>query len=147
MAWLTKARIRDFVVLATLFVVPFNCSYKKEDCRGSGGWGGVSEEAVAPSRDELRDMSCACAAPNDADIDCAEDLWDSREIADKAGCSQELDALLFCVEGGDGCDAETGEWACDADEIAWRNCIEAPKAIERATPSNRAIAPKRAVER
>lgn len=132
MAWI-KARARDLFFFSTFAAMLFNCSYKKDDCKIAPVYGPRADEPTMPSRDELREMSCACAAGELAD-DCAEELWDTRDVADGAGCSNELDALLFCVEDGDACDADGAAWACGADELAWRECISSRLAVERAIP-------------
>lgn len=129
-----KARARDLLFFAGFAVMLFNCSYKKQDCKIGVPYGGATADAeeTVPSRDELREMSCACAAGPALADDCAEELWDTRDLADDAGCSAELDALLFCVEDGDACGEGDDPWACDAGEAAFRACIAARPEPERA---------------
>jgi hypothetical protein len=122
MAWL-KARALDCGIWLVCSIAFFNCSKERESCQRAK-WAGTEEAAAAPSQAELKVMACACAAGVEVGEDCAEDLWESRALADDSGCSAELDALLFCVEDGEACgDGEAAEWACDAPEAAWRACL------------------------
>jgi hypothetical protein len=117
-----KARARDVFFFGVFAVVLFNCTKEKQNCQL--GWAPsrtmapTAEEAKATAHDALVEMSCACAAGPELGDDCAEDA---------AGCARELDALLFCVEDGDACGDDSGEWACEAEEAAWRGCTGSPR--------------------
>lgn len=129
-----KEHARDLLLFVAFGLMLFNCSYQKPSCKGLAPDRTLAptedDEATAPAHDALVEMSCACASAPELGDECAEDLWETRDLSDEAGCSQELDALLFCVEDGDACGEDAGEWACDEDEAAWRDCIGARRGAE-----------------